>query len=383
MSTHPGVLIRSALVGSAVLVALLQGCKPKPNAYVPPPPPEVTVARPTEQVVKDLFETTGILRALESVEIRARVRGFIAEKRIIGGERVKQGDVLFIIDPRPFEAVVKQAEAEVASRTANLRLAQVTLTRVEEAVRSSAVSKLEQDKATADRDAATAQLELANAALTQAKLNLEYTNVRAPVSGRIGINVPDPGQLVAESDLLATLMNLDSVYAGYTIDERTLRRLREQNANRRPGEDGRGELTVLLGYPDSDEYTFQGRFAKADIGVDASTGTLSVDAIFENPGEKLLPGMFVRIASVGGEKKVMLVPDVAVQADQAGRYVFIVGAGDKVERRNVTVGPRVQRARSITGGLEPADRVIINGIQRCRPGAEVKPTETAALAPQG
>jgi RND family efflux transporter MFP subunit len=358
-----------------VAAAFLAGCKPPPNAYVPPPPPEVTVATPERRDMPDLFETTGTIRAFERVEVRARVRGFIAEKHVLGGERVKKGDLLFVIDPRPFEASVKQAQAEVASRESAVKLAEITLARVDEAVKASAVSKLELDKATADRDGTKAQLELAQAALVTAKLNLEYTRVVAPLNGRVGIKVPDPGQLVSETELLTDLSNTEQVYANYTMDEKTLRRVREQNANKRPGEDGRGDLKVLLGFPDTEGFPFEGRFARADVGVDNSTGTIAIEAVFDNPADKILPGNFVKVAAVLGTRTAMLIPDAAIQADQAGRYVFIVNATNKVERRNVTTGSRAQKLREVLTGLEATDRVVVNGTQRCRPGSEVKPTE--------
>ncbi len=363
------------------LAAIFPACKRPQNAYVPPPPPEVTVATPQAKQVPELFETTGTLRAGERVEVRARVAGYIAEKRIKGGDRVKKGDVLYVIDPRPFIAAQKQAQAEVAARESALKLAEITLKRVSEAVQAAAVSELERDKATADRDGAQAQLDLAKASLTTANLNVEYTNIVAPMDGRVGITTRDIGQLISASDLLCELSNTAQMYASYTMDERTLRRLRERNANRRPGEDGRSDQVVLLGFPDRDDYPFEGRFVRADAGVSAATGTIAIEAAFDNPTDALLPGMFVRVAARLGERDVVLVPDVAVQADQAGRYVFVVNAESKVERRNVTIGARVQRDREIIEGLEPQSRVVINGVQRCRPGAPVTVAAPAAAKP--
>lgn len=352
-------------------IGILPACKRPQNAYVAPPPPEVTVATPQKQQVTELYETTGTLRAVERVEVRARVSGFIAEKRVKGGDRVKKGDVLYIIDPRPFTAAQQQAEAEVAARESALRLAEITLKRVDEAVKSAAVSELERDKATADRDGAKAQLDLAKAALVTARLNVEYTSVVAPMNGRVGISTRDIGQLVAVSDLLCDLSNTEQVYANYTMDEKTLQVVRERNAYRRPGEDGRAEVPVLLGFPDKSDYPYEGTFIRADAGINVSTGTIAIEAVFANPKEALVPGMFVRVAYPLGNKDVMLVPDVAVLSDQAGRYVYVVNAESKVERRNVTVGHRRQRDREITEGIEPTDRVVVNGVQRCRPGAPV------------
>ena len=375
-------LLRPVFLATALLAAAaMSSCKKPTNEYKPPPPPEVTVASPILKTVPETYESTATIRAFESVEVRARVKGFISERPVKGGDRVKQGDRLFVIDQRPFQAVVRQAEAEVEVRKSNARLAQVTLNRVKEAVAGNAVSKLEQDKAQADYDAALSQVDLAEASLAQAKLNLEYSDLRAPVAGRLSLILPDVGQLVNESDLLCELMNDEKVYANYTMDERTLRRLRERNQNRRPNEDGRSGFKMLLGFPEKDGWPIEGEFAKADVGVNPQTGTIAIDAIFPNAAGTLLPGMFVKVAGILGERTVMLVPDVAVQADQAGRFVFIVKPDAVIERRSVTVGKVTDRMRIIDDGLEETDRVVINGVQRCRPGAKVTVKDATGPAP--
>jgi RND family efflux transporter MFP subunit len=389
MSVHrsvvSGVLIASlALVGAA--------CKPKPAAFAPPPPPEVEVARPTVQTVPDTMEFTGTTRAKETVEIRARVRGFIETKHVREGQRVKAGELLYTIDPRPFEAVVRQGEAEVAAAEAALQLAETTLERTRETVARNAAAKIELDRAQAERDSADARLKLAKARLDAAKLDLEWTKVKSPIEGRLGISPIEVGQLVGatEPTLLGHVVNDSQVYATYFIGERDVLNLRRANQNRRPGEDGRKLVPVRMALANDTDFSHQGVFAWADNAVNPETGTIKIEAIFDNPDGTILPGLFVRVQAVYDDKQAMTVPDVAVQRDQMGAFLLVVGKDNKVERRNVTPGPTFSRARIIenapdgSASLSAEDWVIVNGIQRARPGAEVKPMgkDSAAKAPE-
>ncbi len=357
------------------LVLVLAGCKRPGPQYAPPPPPEVTVAQPIPKVVPDVLEFTGVTRGVETVEVRARVKGFLAKKHVRDGQRVKAGDLLYTIDPRTYEASVAQSRAQVASREAALKLAEVAVQRTEQAAQAGAVPTFELDRARADRDAAMAQLELARAQLRGAELDLEFTQIRAPINGRLGLSMVDEGSLVgaAEPTLLATIVNDSQVYAMYDVDERTLLEIRRANQNRRPGEDGRPITPVLLGLSNEQGYPHEGVFDKADNTVDPRTGTIRLEAVFDNRDQVLLPGLYVRIKTVLGEVPALLVPDVAVQTDQEGRFVFVVNAENKVERRNVIVGGVTERMRIIKGGIAPEDRVVTNGIQRARPGTAVVP----------
>lgn len=373
------------LVVSAALAAalVLSACKKQAAQYVSPGPPEVTVASAVEKTVPDFLEYTGLTRASDAVEIRARVRGFLQKKHVRGGNRVKQGDLLFTIDPRTYLAVVKQAEAEVEVRRANLRLAEVSLGRLKTAIASSAASEQELDRGQAERDVAAAQLELAEAQLLAAKLDLEFTEVRAPISGRLGLIPPDEGDLVGsgEATLLTTLVNDELIYATYEIDERTLLELRRANQNKRPGEDGRPLYPVYLATSAETEFTHKGVFDKADATVNPDTGTVRVEAAFENTDGSLVAGLFVRIRPMIGERTALMLPDVAVLSDQSGKYVLVVGPDGVVERRNITAGPIYGRERRVDAGLAAADQVIVNGIQRARPGGKVNPIRQTAPAP--
>ncbi|MFA6044898.1 MAG: efflux RND transporter periplasmic adaptor subunit, partial [Phycisphaerales bacterium] len=336
---------------------------------------DVTVTTPVKQEVTNALEFTGITRGVESVEVRARVKGFIEKRFVEGGQRVKAGEVLYTIDPREFEAAVRQVEAQIAAQESQLKLAEVTLTRVTEAVQKEAAAHLELDKAQADRDGAKAQLDLAKAQLVQRKLDLEFTRVVSPINGRLGIQTVDVGNLVGASEptLLATVIDDSKIYARYSIDERQLLDIRAESAYKRPGEDGRDGLTVLLGLANEPGFPHVGRFYKADNTVESSTGTLGVDSIFDNPDGVIIPGAYVRIKAIFGKTEAFVVPDIAVGADQTGRFVLVVNDKNAVERRTVRVGTAEGRMRRIIEGVQGGEHVVVNGLQRARPGTVVNP----------
>lgn len=375
---RPGVTSAAALL--SVAVSLAGGCKRPPAQFVPPPPPEVTVAEPAVRSVEVSQEYTGVVRGVEEVEVRARVRGFLQKKLVQDGRRVRAGDELFVIDPRTFKAALAQAEAERLARQADERLAVVTLERLEGAMATNAVSKLEVDRARAQLDAAKAQVQLADARVRAAELELEFTTVKAPISGRVGFVPVEVGDLVGavEPTLLARIINDEKVYATYDMDERTVLESRRANQNRRPGEDGRPNVTVKLAMLDDAGFPHEGVFDRADNAVNPATGTIRVESLFDNPNGTILPGAYVRVKPVYGEKQVLTVPDVAVQSDQRGRFVMVVNKDNKAERREVKVGEAVDRQRVIIDGLEPTSRVIVNGLQRVRPGMEVRPVLASA-----
>jgi RND family efflux transporter MFP subunit len=361
----------------------VSGCEQEAASFAPPPPPTVTVAQPQKSTIPVTLQYTGTTRGLTTVEVRARVRGFIEAKETEGGKRVAANDLLFRIDPRPFQAAVAEARATLADRQAKLELAEVLLQRQKDLTAGNAGSKIELDQAQANRDVAAAQVDLAKAQLQQAELDLSYTEVRAPIAGRVSVRTSEVGELVdpAAGSLLCTIIEDRRILASYNIDEAYILRLRRMNEVRRPGEDGRPLLTIEMGLGSGDEYPFRGQTYRADNTFDPSTGTIRVDAIFDNANGAIIPGMFCRIRAIFGERDAILVPDSAVLADQRGRYVLIV-AGEKnlVERRDVTVGPVVERMRVIEAGLNGDERIITNGLQRARPGAPVSP-EAQAAAP--
>lgn len=371
-------------------VGLLAGCEQgATNTYAPPPPPEVTVARAVRATVDETIESTGSTRAVESVEVRARVGGILAARHVQPGTRVERGALLFTIDARPFQAAVDRSRATAKAREIALRLAELEVTRVEELVRTRTGTQRELDQRLATRDAARADIDLAAAELRMAELDLEWTEVRAPIAGRISARLPDPGGLVTKDvTLLATIVNDAQVYAAYTLDERTLMTQRRRNEGKRPGEDGRPELEIRLGLIDDEGYPFVGRYDHAENQVDPATGTILIEALFDNPTGMIQAGQYVRLQALLGQREALLLPETAVLQDPRGRYVLVVGEDGVVQRRDVKAGKQVGRLRVVESGLAEEAWVVVDGLQRARPGTKVvaKPqaaAEPGAVAPVG
>lgn len=371
---------RLTVLGAAMaLSAALVACEPEGNTYAPPPPPEVTVATPLEREVQDAWTFTGTAEAVETVELRPRVQGYLHEVHFAAGDLVKQGQILFTIDPRPFEAEVAQAEAQLAARRAELDLARVNVQRVRQIVERGAGNELELREREAQFQQAQAAVALAEATLTQAKLDLEWSRVTAPIDGRISRNLVDRGALVSPETRLATIVNDEQIYVYFNSSEREmLEYLRMSRPDLRTLNDSdRNERRkVYMGLMDEPEATREGEMDSADPQVDSSTGTIQARAVFDNPNRFIVPGSFVRIRLPKGSHDALLVPEIALGQDQGGRFVAVVNDENKVERRAVTVGPQVGQMRAVSG-LAPTDRVVINGMQRARPGAEVKPVVTS------
>jgi RND family efflux transporter MFP subunit len=365
----------SVAVVMLAAVGVLEGCKPRQAAFVPPPPPDVQVAHPIVKRLPQTLDFTGFTTGIQQVDVQAQVRGYIVDRSVTGGERVKAGDVLFKIDPRPFQAAVDQAKADVAQNDAKVRLAQIKLERVQQS--GSAVSKTELDQAIADRDAAQAALDLARAKLQTAEIDLDWTSIRAPIGGRISVTVPSVGSMVGENNnqVLVQIIDDTTIYVTFNVPESTVLTMRKQYNYSRPGEGGRPPLPVYIGFAnDGDRYPFAGHYDSSDPGFDPNTGTTVVKAIFPNQNGEISPGAFARIRSVTGEEQATLVPDAAVSSDQVGRYVLTVNDKGIVDRTPVEVGGVVDRMRKITSSLPAEVQVVVNGLQRARPGMPVKPT---------
>lgn len=355
------------------------GCKPGVPPTVALPPPEVTVATPESKEVPEYFEFTGTTAGLETVELRARVKGFLDKVHFQAGAYVNSGDLLFTIDQRTFKATEHKVAAALASAEARLRLAEFDYHRLRQLRERNVAAELEYAQKTSDFESAKADLELAKAQLESARLDLGFTEIRAPIRGRIGRALVDPGALVgaAEPTLLATLINDAQVYAYAELSEREMLRLLRERGARQPGEN-RPDVVFEMAKMDDVGYPHVGRFDYADNHVDPETGTIRLRAVFDNPRHVIVPGLFVRMRAELGRKAALLVPDVAVGFDQTGRYVLVVDDQSVVERRSVNVGPIQDGLRRVDDGLKPTDRVVINGIQRARPGARVAPRMTPA-----
>ncbi len=373
----------AAAVPALCLVVSGLGCT-KGNEYVAPPPPQVTVSRPVQKTVTDYAEFNGVLEAAEFVEIRARVEGTLESIHFKPGARVKEGELLFVIDPKPFQAKLDEAGAELQRRLAELEQAKATLKRKELAYRASAVSEVEVIQATADRDVAKAAVEAARAAIRTAELNLSYTRIHAPIDGRIGLNLVDEGNLVGagERTILATIVRDDPIHAYFSLNERDLLNYRRRPRNAESPANGDGDVPIFLGLSTQPDYPYEGRIDFLDNRVDPSTGTIKVRGTFSNSRQALWAGLFARIrVPVGTLEGALLVPESAVGTDQRGDYLLVVNDRNMVEYRAVKTGPIVDGFQVIDEGLSPGDRVVVNGLQRARPGIPVNPVEAGAQAP--
>ncbi len=364
--------------------AWLAGCERPENKYVPPPPPKVTVAPPEQRDVIASMFYTGTTRAWESVEIRARVQGMLRKVAFEPSSMVKKGDLLFIIEPEPFQAKVDEALAQLAVAKAQLKLAEATLKRKANAYKDRAVSEVEVITAEAERDQAKAAIKAAEAQVEVAKIDLGYTHIHAPISGRISRNYVDLGNLVGRGDatLLSTIVNDKPMLVYFNVSERDLLKAREFQDKGKDFDDEWGNRRLYLGMANEKGFPHEGALDYIDNVVDDSTGTISVRGNFPNKDEAILPGLFVRVRiPVWKIKNALLVPKEAVGADQAGRYVLVVNDKNVVEYRKVELGPDEKGMVSVTKGIKVSDRVIVQGLQRARPGGKVTPVEKGQEAP--
>lgn len=351
--------------------------------YVAPPPMEVTVNNPLRQEVTDYAEFTGTMDAVESVEIRARVEGYLESIRFQPGSRVKIGELLFVIDPRPFQAKLDEAKAELARRQAELKQAEATFRRKEAAFKANAVSELDIIQARADHDVSKAAVQAALANIETAELNLSYTRIHAPINGRISRNLVDVGNLVGATDrtLLATIVNDDPIYAYFNVSERDLLYYRKRHVGQLSPTSTDGKTPVFLGLSDQQDYPFEGHIDYVDNRLDTSTGTIRVRGVFSNGDRRLLAGLFARLrVPVGKRENVLLVPETAIGSDQRGDFLLAVNEKNIVEYRPVTVGAQIKDLRVIESGISPEDRLIVVGLQRARPGLPVVPVEASQPA---
>jgi RND family efflux transporter MFP subunit len=362
-------------------ILLLSACDPGPGAQQDAGamgPPQVIVSPPVRKTVTEWDEYTGRFAAVEEVEVRPRVGGFLDSVNFRDGDMVKQGDLLFVIDPRPFDAQLAAARAGMAEAQSRLTLAERELARARDLRRSQAVSETILDQRSQEREAAQAVVLAAQAQVRQAELNLEFTRVTAPVSGRVGRRLVTPGNLVsggtAESTLLTTIVSLDPIHFYFDADQTAyLRYSRLSRDGTRPSSrDVQNPVTLSL--TDETGFPHQGRMDFVDNVIDRSTGTIRGRAIFSNPDLFFTPGQFARIRLQGrGNYGALMLPDSAIGTDQSRRYVLVVGDDGIPQYRPVEVGPIIDGLRVIRTGLTGEERVIVSGIQRVRPGAPVTP----------
>jgi len=357
-----------------LLAGLMLGCQGQP--VVPAPtPPEVTVATPAQRDVTVYHEFVGSTEARESVEIRARVQGYLDKMAFEPSSFVRKGQLLFVIEPEPYEAQRDRAAAGLKAADAGLRRAESDLERLEQAVQTNAVSQQEVTRARAERDQASAAMLEAQALLTNAEIQLDYTTLESPIDGLVSRNLVDLGNLVGanEPTLLTTVRRIDPIFAYFEVSERYIAQaLEERGGHKNPGTDEDVPATLLL---DETGLEIEGRVDSIDNTVDPATGTIRVRGVFPNANAKIFPGFFVRVRLPGELLEgALLVQESALGTDLGGRYVMIVGDDSVVERRYVEPGPlQGDKTRVILSGLELGERYIIEGLQRARPGMPVTP----------
>lgn len=366
------------LVGLSLLIAC--GGAPQDGGAAPPPTPVVGVLNPVQQQVTDWEEFSGRLSAVQSVDVRARVSGFVDRVHFTEGSLVEAGDLLFTLDPRTFRAELSRLEAQKREADVRLDLARSEAARVEPLIGSRAVSVEEVEKRRQDVASAEAAVGASQASLEGARLSVEFARIVAPISGRVGRAQVTRGNLVSggsgDSTVLTTLRSIDPIYFYFTPDERTARRILDPS---RPGAEG---VAVELLVDEGEETAHHGVIDFFDNGVDPSTGTLRLRAVFQNPDGRLLPGMFGRLrVRIGDPHAALMVPDKAIGRDQTQQLLFIVGDDGMVERRVVTTGTIVDGWRVINSGLEADEQVVVEGILRARPGSKVDPQPAESAAP--
>ena len=376
----------TAVIGIAAL-ALAAGCGGGAPQVAQLPPPEVGVSKVVEREVTDFFETTGRTTAIDSVDIRARVAGYLVKIGFKDGDEVKPGDLLFEIDPRPYEAQVLQAQGELARWEAAKRKAEADLARNQRLLPTGAASQKELENAIASKGTADAEIMSTRGRLDQAKLNLEFSKVTAPVAGRVSKANVTVGNLVEVSTLLTTVVSTAPMWMYFDIDERTMLDYRKRYRDTHPNAPNIPNASALavpveIGLANEDGFSRKGIMDFADNRVNPDTGTILARAVFANEDRSLSPGLFVRLRlPIGDPTKSLLVSERAVGTDQGTKYVLVVNDQNVVEYRAVKLGPLSGDLRVIREGLKPGERVITAGIQRARPGITVTPREKADTAP--
>ena len=364
------------LARATLLLAIAAGAAAcgQNNQYAAPPPPKVTVAAPVEQEVTRYFEATGNTAAVNAVDLVARVQGFVQAISYTDGAFVKKGTSLFTIEPEPYKLKVVAAKSSVTSAQATLTQAQAEFQRQADLITKQVSTQANYDKALAQRDSAQADVQSAQANERQAEINLGYTDVTAPFDGVVTARQVSVGELVGASSpptVLATIVQLDPIWVTFNASERDVLQVRANLASRGETTANLLGLPVEVGLQNESSYPHQGKLDYVAPNVDSSTGTLAARASLENGDHILLPGYFVRVRIPAKPQPGLLVPDVALGSDQAGRYVLVVNKEDVVEQRKVEPGQLVGDLRVIESGLTKDDRVVVGGIMRAIPGEKV------------
>jgi multidrug efflux system membrane fusion protein len=373
-------------LGAAGVAVLIAGCSDatgkgeaaaaaQAQAQAGPP---VSAAAVVERQVAETQEFSGRLEAIEHVDIRPRVSGFITEVNFKPGAEVKKGDVLFVIDPRPYQAEADRADAAAKAARAKSDLARVELNRAERLLGDKAIAQREYDASASGQKELDATARAAEAQAAAARLNLAYTRVTAPINGRVSKAEITLGNLVDASAVLTSVVSLDRIYASFDGDEETYLRVSNEVHGGRA-------VPVRVGLVNEDGFPHEGKLEFVDNQLDARTGSVRMRATFVNADRSMAPGLFARVQIGGGEAKTaLLITDRAVGTDQSHKFVFVVGKDGKAEYREVKLGPVVDGLRVVRSGLKPGEKIVVNGLQRVHPGAPITAQTVpmvAAVAP--
>ena len=366
------------VLAAAAAVAALAGCEDK-NTFVPPPPPKVDVATPLQRPVTRYVEATGNTAPIKSVDLVARVQGFLQSIDYQDGTFVKQGTQLFTIEPETYKLKLEQAQAAEAGAQASVRQTEADFKRQSDLVQRMAVSQATLDNSTSARDNAQANLQQAQANTKLAEVNYGYTKVTAPFDGIVSTHLVSVGELVgvASPTQLATIVAMDPIYVNFTVNEQDVLRIRAEAARRGLTGADLKQFPIEIGLQTENGYPHQGKLDYVAPTLNQSTGTLAVRGLVPNDKRTLLPGYFVRVrVPFSQEKDSLLVPDAALGSDQGGRYLLVVNGDNVVEQRKVQIGPVDDGLRVIESGLKPDDRVVIAGLLRVIPGQKIDPQVT-------
>lgn len=362
------------MIGIVVLISACTSSSSQPQA---PPPTTVSVSSPLEEVVTQYDEFTGRFRAVERVEVRPRVDGYIEEIRFTDGEFVEKGDILFVVDQRPYRIALEQAQAELESAKTRLQLSEKELQRANNLLSTGAVSQELIDRRNQEYLSAKAAVSSSQATVQLAELNMEFTEIKAPVSGKISENYISVGNLVSgglsSATLLTTIVSYDPIYFTFEASEAKLLKYQKENSLRGDRSSiGNGNRTVMAKLLGEKEFLHNGELDFIDNEIDQSTGTILVRAVFTNKDLLFTPGMFAKAKFSGaGQHREILIPDEAIGSDQANRYVLVVDDSSKVNRKFIKTGALHNNMRIVEEGLNKTDQVIIKGMGKVSPGQEV------------
>lgn len=371
------------LFQASLLVLALGACGQRQQAQGPatPPPPAVSIANPVEKSVVEWDEYTGRFDAVDTVEVRARISGVLNEVKFTDGAIVKKGDLLFVIDPRPFQRILDRDRATLQGAKVQVEFAQKDLERARPLVANNTISQQVFDQRTQAVRAAEANVLSAEASVRSSELDVEFTQIRSPVTGRISRKLVSEGNFITggsgSGTLLTTIVSIDPIFFYFDVSEADFLKYQRLDAlGLRPSSRDTANA-VELALQNDKGFPYKGKMNFVDNRIDQNTGSLRGRAVFDNPNQLFQPGLFARVRLVGsGEYKAIMLPDVAIATDQSNRFVFVVSDDGTVSSKPVTLGPIIDGLRVIRSGVAANDWVVVNGVQRARNGIKVKADKT-------